>query len=143
MKSKKTISFTTVAIIAIIVLSLGIITLVLTTNVLFDKFAFGKGKTTSIVSKMGKTFYEDFYYNLLTAGKSESEISDTLQGQEFTITVEQIRKVSEIEVNDLFVSLGNDSKKYDWSFTDVTIIPQAPYGKTDYSISVTLVVAEN
>ncbi len=140
MKNKKNSRLTTIILVVVAVVITATITILLTTNnVKFSDFWPFSNKTEIAAKKLGDKFYQDFYYAMITRGKKPDEIAATLAGQEYKIALDQIEKINEINVQDIIDGLGKEKDKYNWQETKVIIKPKAPFGKTDYDISVELV----
>ncbi|MDF9825839.1 hypothetical protein M2475_002225 [Breznakia sp. PF5-3] len=91
-------------------------------------------KEEAQMEKMAKTYYEDYLYELLAAGKDGKALKELFSQYEkegLKISIENISKVSEINVKKQTKEIGNtcDKKK-----NSITITPKAPYGKTDYKV---------
>ena len=99
-----------------------------------------KAELTANLEKLGKAFYEDFYY-VRNAEAQEDIVEFIKQFEETGISVdlENIAKVSSVD-QELVDSMVNSktNKKCDNKGSKVTIYPKDPYGKTDYNIEVTL-----
>ena len=97
-------------------------------------------KLVSNMETLGKQFYEEFYYP--SQEKSQEDIKAFIKKFEKTgikINLENITKISKVD-KELVDSMINKKtkKKCDAKNTSVTIIPEKPYGKTNYKIEVTL-----
>ena len=99
-----------------------------------------KAELTANLEKLGKAFYEDFYY-VRNAESQEDMVAFIKQFESTGISVdlENISKVSTVD-KELVDSMVNNitNKKCDNKGSKVTIFPKEPYGKTDYKIEVTL-----
>lgn len=94
----------------------------------------------SNLSKLGKQFYEEFYYP--SQEKSQEDVKAFVKKFEKTgikVNLENIAKVSKVD-QDLVKTMVNKKTKKDCDKTAsyVIIKPKKPYGKTDYTIDVTL-----
>lgn len=112
-----------------------------------------QAELTTNLETLGKSFYEDFYYPhqvqaieqknaKLKKKETPSTIEGLLKNYEKTgisVNLENISKVSSVDKN-LVDSMVNKKTKEKCNFekSKVTIKPVAPYGKTDYTIEVTL-----
>ena len=95
---------------------------------------------TGNLEKLGKSFYEDFYYP--SQAKSQKDVKDFVKRFEKTgikVNLANISKFSKVDKK-LVDSMINKKtkKKCDTEKSVVTIYPKKPYGKTDYKIEVTL-----
>ena len=95
---------------------------------------------TSNLNKLGKQFYEEFYYP--SQEKSQEDVKEFIKKFEKTgikVNLENIAKVSKVD-QDLVKTMVNSKTKKDCDKTAsyVIIKPKKPYGKTDYTIEVTL-----
>ena len=135
-KSRKKLIY--IFIIVVVLLACGIGVLVVSDKTFLSNIFSNQSKTEKIVAKMGDEFYQGFYYKLITNGKTASEKADILRDKEFTVSVEAMQKVSEIDISELYNSI-KEKEKYDWELSSVIIEPQNPYDITDYTIKVELV----
>ena len=97
-------------------------------------------KLTANMEKLGKQFYEEFYYP--SQEKSQADVKAFVKKFEKTgvkINLENIAKISKVD-KELVDSMVNKKtkKKCDAKNTSVTIIPEKPYGKTNYKVQVNL-----
>ena len=97
-------------------------------------------KLVSNMETLGKQFYEEFYYP--SQEKSQEDIKAFIKKFEKTgikINLENITKISKVD-KELVDSMINKKtkKKCDAKNTSVTIIPEKPYGKTNYKVKVEL-----
>lgn len=97
-------------------------------------------KLTANMEKLGKQFYEEFYYP--SQEKSQADVKAFVKKFEKTgvkINLENIAKINKVD-KELVDSMVNKKtkKKCDAKNTTVTIIPKKPYGKTDYKVEVNL-----
>ena len=97
-------------------------------------------KLVSNMETLGKQFYEEFYYP--SQEKSQEDIKAFIKKFEKTgikINLENIAKISKVD-KELVDSMINKKtkKKCDAKNTSVTIIPEKPYGKTNYKVKVEL-----
>ena len=95
---------------------------------------------TANLNKLGKQFYEEFYYP--SQEKSQEDVKEFIKKFEKTgikVNLENIAKVSKVD-QDLVKTMVNSKTKKDCDKTAsyVIIKPKKPYGKTDYTIEVTL-----
>ena len=94
----------------------------------------------SNLSKLGKQFYEEFYYP--SQEKSQEDVKAFVKKFEKTgikINLENIAKISKVD-QDLVKSMVNNKTKSecDKKESTVTIYPEKPYGKSNYKIEVNL-----
>lgn len=120
----------------------GIVLLVLVIIIGIFMFIGGskEDKLNKSLEKMGKDFYENYYYDQV--GSTDEERATFVSEYEtigIKINLENLsrqndtnKKLAEEFVND------KTNKKCDTSNTKVTIYPQKPYGKTDYKIETIL-----
>ena len=99
-----------------------------------------KAELTANLEKLGKAFYEDFYY--VRNEEAQENMVEFIKGFEKTgisVDLENISKVSTVD-KELVDSMVNSKtkKKCDVKETRVTFFPKAPYGKTDYEMKVEL-----
>lgn len=99
-----------------------------------------KAELTANLEKLGKSFYEDFYY--VRNEEAQENMVEFIKGFEKTgisVDLENISKVSTVD-KELVDSMVNSKtkKKCDVKKSKVTFFPKAPYGKTDYDIKVEL-----
>ena len=99
-----------------------------------------KKELTTNLEKLGKSFYEDFYY--VRNEESQEDIVEFIKQFEETgisVDLENISKVSTVDKKliDSMINSKTD-KKCDVKESKVTFFPKAPYGKTDYDIKVEL-----
>ena len=92
------------------------------------------------LSKLGKQFYEEFYYP--SQEKSQSDVKEFVKKFEKTgikVNLENIAKVNKVD-KELVKSMVNSKTKKDCDKTGsyVIIYPEKPYGKTNYKIEVNL-----
>ena len=99
-----------------------------------------KAELTANLEKLGKAFYEDFYY--VRNEEAQENMVEFIKGFEKTgisVDLENISKVATVD-KELVDSMVNSKtkKKCDVKETRVTFFPKAPYGKTDYEMKVEL-----
>lgn len=97
-------------------------------------------KLNANLTKIGKQFYEEFYYP--SQEKSQSDVKEFVKKFEKTgimINLENIAKISKVN-KALVDSMVNKKtkEKCDAKNTTVTIYPEKPYGKSNYKIEVNL-----
>ena len=95
---------------------------------------------TANLTKLGEQFYTEFYYP--SQEKSQEDVKEFVKKFEKTgikVNLENIAKVSKVD-QDLVKTMVNCKTKKDCDKTAsyVIIKPKKPYGKTDYTIEVTL-----
>ena len=97
-------------------------------------------KLTSNLEKLGKSFYEDYYYP--SQEKSQKDVKEFVKRFEKTgvkVNLENISKISKIDKELIDSMVNNKTKeKCDGEKSVVTFYPVKPYGKTDYRIEVKL-----
>lgn len=108
--------------------------------VVFNKPSNKKELETSL-TEMGKSFYENFYYEQI--GSSADERSTLLS--KFTtigikIDLDNLGRYNNGEFSDEIKEFKNNKtdEKCNKTNTKVIIYPKSPYGKTDYKIEVKL-----
>lgn len=90
------------------------------------------------LEEVGKKYYEEFYYDLITFGTSDDDLKGVFEEgntKEIKISAESILNVSEIEFGDLKDDLENNSS-CDLTKSTIELTAEEPYAKTDYSIKV-------
>ena len=97
-------------------------------------------KLNANLTKLGKQFYEEFYYP--SQEKSQSDVKEFVKKFEKTgikINLENIAKISKVD-KALVDSMVNKKtkEKCDAKNTTVTIYPEKPYGKSNYKMEVNL-----
>lgn len=97
-------------------------------------------KLNANLTKLGKQFYEEFYYP--SQGKSQSDVKEFVKKFEKTgikINLENIAKISKADKSLVDSMVNKKTKeKCDAKNTTVTIYPEKPYGKSNYKIEVNL-----
>ena len=92
------------------------------------------------LNTLGKQFYEDFYYP--SQEKSQDDVKEFVKKFEKTgikVNLENIAKVSKVDQELVKAMVNKKTKKEcDKTASYVIIKPKKPYGKTDYTIEVTL-----
>ena len=117
----------------------GIVTLlVINRDPLHNALTASGNKSQATAKKIGERFYQDFYYGLVTNGKTDNEKVQLLQDNRLTMAVSEIAGIAELKVDDLWAELQKDNK-YDWQASKIIITPQSPYGSGDYKIEVQLI----
>jgi len=133
----KTLTYVLAGVLALLLI--GITTLVLTNKVVISDVFSGKRKVEITVMKMGDKFYQEFYHHLVTVGKTPEETANVLKDKEIKVSVAEIRRLKEIDTDELWSSLSDVTTKYDWEQSTVAIRPLAPFGSKDYKIEAELV----
>jgi len=136
MKTSKKKSITFVLLAVVLTLALGIGVLLLTNNSILDRIFINKTEKDVLV--MADKFYQEFYYPLVTNGKSQQQIEELLSEKEITIPISEIVKISEIDVKDIYESLNKKKDTYDWELSTIKIKATSPYKITDYEVKVDL-----
>lgn len=95
---------------------------------------------TTNVGKMGKIFYEEFYYPQME--NTQEDVKSFMAKFEkagIKVNLANLSKLSKVDKK-LVESMVNSKtkEKCNEEKTSVRIIPKSPYGKTDYEIEVTL-----
>ena len=95
---------------------------------------------TANLTKLGKQFYEDFYYP--SQEKSQEDVKEFVKKFEKTgikVNLENISKASKVDKELVKSMVNNKTKKEcDTKESYVIIYPEKPYGKTNYKIEVNL-----
>ena len=86
------------------------------------------------ITKLGKDFYENFYYDLITEEHGVDQISkfETVGIKANLVTLEKYKKENEEKMARFKKNKCNTEN------TKVIIYPMKPYGKKDYRIKVKL-----
>lgn len=105
-----------------------------------SKFTFNKiEKMENSLTKVGKSFYSDFYYEQISVGKTDKEVENFLsQFKEvgIKISLENLEKYkNDDNANDIKILSDGECDK---EKTQVTIYPNQKYGKTDFTIKIKL-----
>jgi len=138
---KKTIIYAAVAV-AVVLLAILVVPAI-SKNGSGGLFSSSQTKVEKALVKMGDEFYQGFYYNLVTTGKTSTEIANMLRDKDITIAVAEMEKIHEIDIGAIKESIKSSAGKYDWEKTSVTIKPFAPFGVTDYTMAINLVPKED
>ena len=96
-----------------------------------------KAKLETELKEMGKSFYEDFYYDLVVKSNGVESISK-FQSTGIKVDLDNLsRQKSENEekIKDFVNDKGEACNKEN---TKVVIYPKDPFGKTDYQLEVQL-----
>lgn len=136
MENKK--KYTNIGIVTLILICIGVIISIFVINST-------ERKAERAYKEMGKKFYQDFYYELVTVGKTQEEINeffDKRKEQGIKISIEDISKVNELDVKEQMNLLSSLSKDYDLGNSKVTIFPTGSYQKAEYRIEVNLAEKE-
>ena len=95
---------------------------------------------TKSLEKLGKSFYEDYYYP--SQEKSQTDVKEFVKRFEkngIKINLTNLSKISSIDTSVLETMTNSKTKeKCNYENTSITIIPKSPYGKSDYDIKVNL-----
>ena len=92
------------------------------------------------LESVGRNFYENFYYDKAEdEGKSKAEFLAQFKEVGIKVDLENLMRASENkdEIKKKFVN-SKTKEECNQTNTKVTIKPKDPYGKTDYTIEVTL-----
>lgn len=124
-----------IALIAILVIIVIIAVLSLNGTIIFNK----EGRLNSALTKAGKNFYSEFYYDQLLKEKSKKEVQTDLEKFKsigIKVNLNSLKKYS-YENSKRSIDL---LEKYncDASESKVTIYPKSPYGKDDFTIKADL-----
>jgi len=133
--NKRTLTYILIAV--AMALTLGIGALLFNDRSILDRIFIDKTEKT--VLQMGDKFYQDFYYPLITNGKSQTQIANTLGEKELTVPISEIVNIAEIDVKSLYDSINKKPDKYDWQLSTIKIKALPPYAVTDYEIKADLV----
>ena len=149
MEKKKIIIISIASVVAIAAIVVGIICI----SKSFAKPQSNEEQLKQNLEKLGRSFYEDFYYphqvsyietNNSKLKKGETKLTleshfSKLSKSGIVVDLENISKYSKID-KDLVESMKNSQtdEKCDTKNTKVTIKPASPYSNKDYSIEVTI-----
>lgn len=117
----------------VVVLVIGIIILICSCNS-------GEKKLTNNLEKLGKNFYEDYYYP--SQAKSQKDVKKYMEKfskNGISINLDNLTKISSLDkdlLND--VKKQTKDKKCDYQKTKITIVPKKSYEKKDYTLKVDL-----
>ena len=97
------------------------------------------GILIACVVEMGRSFYENFYYEQV--GSSADERSTLLS--KFTdigikVDLDNLSRYNNGEFKDEISKFKNKNEDCNKTNTKVVIYPKSPYGKTDYTVSTEL-----
>lgn len=100
---------------------------------------FGKETMESKLMRMGKDFYENFYYENVTAHKTDEEIEALLSRYKdngIKINLDNLGRFDSSKYEAEIKSFVNEETKVscDVNNTRAIIYPYSPYGVTDYEI---------
>lgn len=116
-----------------------IVVAVICVNV-FSKESSNEKELATTLEKLGKSFYEDYYYP--SQEKSQTDVKEFVKKFEkngIKINLTNLAKISAIDTKPIESLVNNKTKKKcDYEKTTVTIIPKSPFGKTDYELKVNL-----
>lgn len=109
-------------------------------------FLFGNNnqeeKLTKELKTLGISFYEDFYYNQIGSTKEEKvEYLSKYKDMGIKISLNKMIRTNvneSEEISSIFIN-EETNKECDKNNSLVTIYPKEPFGKSDYTIEVTLV----
>lgn len=99
-----------------------------------------ESKLTSNMEKLGKNFYEDYYYpSQKKSQKNVTKYMAKFSKNGISINLDNLVKISSLD-SELLTTVKDLAKdnKCDFSKTKISIIPTKPYAKTDYKLSVDL-----
>ena len=138
MKNKKTIIILIILIIFIVIL--GFLSYVFFYNLKNPVSLVDKNMFSDELDSMGKTIYQDYYYEITAVDKSEEELTNYLK--KFTVIGLQFNLVELSKYNDEFnekidIFLRNN-KLCSKEKTMVIIYPKEPYSKSDFTTEVKL-----
>mgnify|MGYP004662157625 CR=1 FL=1 len=98
-------------------------------------------KLESKLSKMGASFYENFYYERINSSETEKNLLlSTFEKTGIKIDLQNLEQYNNGEFKDEIQNFTNSltNEKCNKTKTKVTIYPKSPYGKTDYKIETEL-----
>lgn len=98
-------------------------------------------KLSNSLSKMGETFYTEFYYEQVSNGKSSEEIANSLGNFKdigIKIDLENLAKYSDDFKKEVANFKNVKGEACNQKTTRAVIYPKAPYGKKDYKVEVEL-----
>jgi lipopolysaccharide export LptBFGC system permease protein LptF len=127
----------------IIVGCLVLIILVIATIVVVPKITYNQEKKlTNELKNLGKSFYEDNYYNGLADNDEEREkVLSKYSELGMKVSLNNLVQIKNDESDDELAKFVNKKtgENCDADNSTITIYPKEPYGVTDYNIEVTLV----
>ena len=86
--------------------------------------------------KMSSSFYEDYYYDDVSKGKSDEELKEFLKKYEnvgLKVNLKNLLDYNE-EYDDVIARFKLNGKECDKEYTKAVIYPKEPYKKSDYKI---------
>ncbi len=108
---------------------------------IFNKKDNNRSEVEKSLKEMGKSFYENFYYEQI--GSSSDERTNLLS--KFTtvgikVNIENLERYNDGEFSKEIKTLKNNktNKMCNKTKTKVIIYPKSPYGKTDYTVKTEL-----
>lgn len=110
-------------------------------------FALNEGnqeeKLTKKLESIGSEFYSEFYYDQVTAGKTEEEVKSFLDRFSETgikVDLDNLSRFKEEKYNNIGDTFVNKKDKIscDIRNTRAVILPKEPFGKTDFTVKANL-----
>lgn len=98
-------------------------------------------KLEKSLTKMGETFYTDFYYTEISKNKTSQEVSEFLakfQDVGIKVNLDNLSRYNDGANEDEIAKFKNGDKECDKTNTRAVIYPKSPYGKSDYTIKAEL-----
>lgn len=101
-----------------------------------------KEELNTSLKSMGETFYTDFYYTEISKNKSKSEVTEFLEKFKdvgIKVNLDNLERYNDGKNKEEIAKFKNeDGKACNKNTTQAIIYPKSPYGKTDYTVDVTL-----
>ncbi len=99
-----------------------------------------KKELTDNLEKLGRTFYEEFYYpHQIENNEDIASFLVKFKESGVKANLENISKISVVDKALVDSMVNNETKeKCDFKNSSVTFYPKEPYGKTDYEVKVEL-----
>ena len=101
-----------------------------------------KDKLSDSLTKMGKEFYSEFYYEEISKGKTSKEVSEFLskfQDVGIKVNLDNLSRYNDNANEEEIANFKNeDGEACNKTNTRAVIYPKSPYGKEDYTIKVEL-----
>lgn len=99
-----------------------------------------ENKLSNRIEEVGSDFYENFYYDQISANKTEEEVKEFLERFEevgIKVDLDNLSRFNEEKYSNLNEEFKNkkDDIECDIRNTKAIIYPKSPYSKEDYTIS--------